>query len=174
MIALLFILGFEPFNFFLFPVIVLSLLFFIALKEQPSRTAYLFFSFGFFLFGVGLYWLYISISVISGAPSWLSFLLIAFLAAAMSTYYALAGYLISYSYKKFNSKMITLLFFAPSLWVTMEWIRGYLFTGFSMVYIRVQSNHYMVDRMGTYWWCLYDELYCCIIFIFNFINLSEN
>ena len=130
MIALLFILGFEPFNFFLFPVIVLSLLFFIALKEQPSRTAYLFFSFGFFLFGVGLYWLYISISVISGAPSWLSFLLIAFLAAAMSTYYALAGYLISYSYKKFNSKMITLLFFAPSLWVTMEWIRGYLFTGF--------------------------------------------
>ncbi|MDC0186524.1 apolipoprotein N-acyltransferase [Gammaproteobacteria bacterium] len=26
--------------------------------------------------------------------------------------------------------MITLLFFAPSLWVTMEWIRGYLFTGF--------------------------------------------
>ena len=48
----------------------------------------------------------------------------------MSTYYALAGYLISYSYKKFNSKMITLLFFAPSLWVTMEWIRGYLFTGF--------------------------------------------
>ncbi|MDC0186525.1 hypothetical protein OAK03_06870 [Gammaproteobacteria bacterium] len=100
LIALLFILGFEPFNFFLFPVIVLSLLFFIALKEKPSRTAYLFFSFGFFLFGVGLYWLYISISVISGAPSWLSFILIAFLAAAMSTYYALAGYLISYSYKK--------------------------------------------------------------------------
>jgi len=51
-IALFFILGFEPFNFFLSPFIVLSLLFFIALKEQPSRTACLFLHLASFFLGL--------------------------------------------------------------------------------------------------------------------------
>jgi apolipoprotein N-acyltransferase len=129
-IALLFILGFEPFNLYLLPILGLCLLFFITLNESPKKAASLFFSFGFFLFGIGLYWLYISISVVSGGPFWLSIFLISLLAVSMAIYYALTGFLIVFSYKKYNSKVITLLFFAPSIWVVMEWFRGFLFSGF--------------------------------------------
>ena len=103
-----------------------------------------YFCFGLVLFVSGLYWLYISIHTVSGGPIWLAILLIAILSVFMALYYALAGYLISFSYTKFQSKSLTLLIFAPAVWGLIEWFRGWFLSGFPWFSLGYsQTNTYL-------------------------------
>jgi apolipoprotein N-acyltransferase len=81
--------------------------------------------FGLGYFVVGLWWLYISLHDIGGMNPILSVTAVLLLSAYMALYFSLASLAIPLFQK---SKWSGLLLAAS--WVTMEFLRGYIFTGF--------------------------------------------
>ena len=136
--------AFAPFGVSILAVVSIGYLFILCLTQPTKIIVQCYFCFGLILFVAGLYWLYISIHTVSGGPIWLAILLIVILSVFMALYYALAGYLISISYTKFQSQSLTLLIIAPSIWVLIEWLRGWLLSGFPWFSVGYsQTNTYL-------------------------------
>lgn len=121
-------LAFAPFAFA--PVAILSLAVLLLLWQDatPVTAARRGFAWGFGAFLAGLYWLYISLHIFGKAPLWLSVPLMLGVVAIMALYPALAGYL----YARFApaSVRLALLLFLPAIWALLEWLRGWLASGF--------------------------------------------
>lgn len=81
--------------------------------------------FGLGYFVIGLWWLYISLHDVGGMNSILSCAAVFLLSAYMALYFSIATLAIPY----FKKSVATGLLLAAS-WVAMEFLRGYLFTGF--------------------------------------------
>lgn len=94
----------------------------------PRRAAWLGFCFGVGTFGLGTWWLLISIYGFGGAPIWLAVLLLLALVAIMAAYQALLGYLASRLLPA--SGPVRWLLGLPGLWLLVEWWRGWFLSGF--------------------------------------------
>ena len=108
------------------PLLILPLLF-VALTVSPKETGAHFFWFGFGLFLTGTYWIYISVHVFGNAAVWIALLLMVGLSWIMAMFLGLVGWLMS---RLSHGEPWRLLFVAPAAWVTVEWIRGWILTGF--------------------------------------------
>ena len=108
------------------PLLTLPLLF-VALTVSPKEAAAHFFWFGFGLFLVGTYWIYISVHVFGNAALWIALLLMVGLSLIMATFLWLAGWLMS---RLSHGEPWRLLFVGPAAWVLLEWLRGWILTGF--------------------------------------------
>ena len=64
-LSLAYLLGFEPFGFQIVGLLSISGLLFAALNTDEKKASLIFFLFGLFVYSIGLYWLYISIHIIS-------------------------------------------------------------------------------------------------------------
>ena len=106
------------------PFALLSPALLMALWEDadPRRAAWLGFWFGFGLFGVGTYWLYIAIHTVGHAPIWLTLVATLALMGLMAVYHALTGYGVV---RWFRPGPLRWLLAAPSLWLLSEWLRGW-------------------------------------------------
>ncbi len=121
------VLSFAPFGLFLLAPLLLLPLLHGFLDASPRAAAGYGFWFGAGLFLAGTYWLYNSIHVFGGAPLILAVFLMLALVAIMGLYYAAAGWLTA---RLSGSDVIRLLLVAPSVWVGIEWFRGWFLTGF--------------------------------------------
>ena len=81
--------------------------------------------FGLGYFVIGLWWIYISLHDVGGMNAALSCMAVFLLSAYMAIYFSLATLTISL----LHQSRLTGLFLAAS-WVIMEFLRGYIFTGF--------------------------------------------
>jgi len=108
------------------PLLIFPLLF-IALTVSPKDAAAHFFWFGFGLFLTGTYWIYISVHVFGNAAVWIALLLMVGLSLIMAAFLWLAGWLMS---RLSHGEPWRLLFVAPAAWVLVEWVRGWILTGF--------------------------------------------
>ncbi len=123
----LLMLSFAPFGWFvLAPCLLLPLLYGFLVATPRTAAAYGF-CFGAGLFLAGTYWLYISIHVFGEAPLVLAVFLMLALVVIMGLYYAAAGWLIA---RLCAGQAQRLLLVAPSVWVGIEWIRGWFLSGF--------------------------------------------
>ncbi len=120
-------LSFAPFGWYLLaPFLLLPLLNGFLFSSPRTAAAYGFW-FGAGLFLAGTYWLYISIHVFGQAPLALAIFLMLALVVIMGFYYAAAGWLTA---RLCDGDPIRLLLVAPSVWVAIEWIRGWFLSGF--------------------------------------------
>jgi apolipoprotein N-acyltransferase len=133
------VLSFAPFGLYLLAPLLLLPLLYGFLNAKPRTSASYGFWFGAGMFLAGTYWLYNSIHVFGGAPLVLAIFLMLGLVAIMGLYYAAAGWLTA---RLSDGKPLRLLFVAPSVWVAMEWIRGWFLSGFpwlSIGYSQIDS-----------------------------------
>jgi apolipoprotein N-acyltransferase len=115
--------GFAPFGLFWLPWITLAgLLTLWQLAASPAQVFKLGLAFGLGLYGLGIYWIYISLHTFGGMPWWFAGFCTFCLCAFMALFPALAGYL--------AKKIGHLLWSAPLLWALSDWIRSWIFTGF--------------------------------------------
>jgi len=120
-------LAFAPFGWHvLLPLLLLPFLY-VCLVLSPRDAGWHAFWFGFGFFLSGTYWIYISVVVFGQAPAWIAVLLMLGLVLIMSAYVMLTGILIS---RLVHGEPWWLLVVAPCAWVLVEWLRGWLFTGF--------------------------------------------
>ena len=116
--------AFAPFNFYFIAILSLTTLFILVLKKSPRSAFILSYLYSFAYFGIGVYWLHISINLFGGVNLFGALFFTYALVAFISLYPALAIYL---SRKMFPHHSI---FALPVLWTLFEWLRGWLFTGF--------------------------------------------
>ncbi|MCK5698206.1 MAG: apolipoprotein N-acyltransferase [Gammaproteobacteria bacterium] len=133
-------LSFAPFNtqssvfsyLIFFP---LSLFLYQLLHTNTGKDA--FFKGGLFgigLFTVGVSWLYVAIHDFGGAHWSLAGLFTGLFILFLASFYALFAWLIfKIRQKNRLSDKQLILFFIPVLWVFLEWLRSWLFTGFPWI-----------------------------------------
>jgi apolipoprotein N-acyltransferase len=121
-------LAFAPFALFPLAVVCVTGLFLLWDGATPRRTAWLAFCFGSGTFLAGTYWLYTSIHVFGRAPLWVAVLLMLGLVAIMGAYHALVGYVAARWLPRRG--VVLWLLALPAMWVTVEWLRGWILSGF--------------------------------------------
>jgi len=120
-------LAFAPAEWWILAPLLMLPLLFLALTVSPKEAAAHFFWFGFGLFLTGTYWIYISVHVFGNAALWIALLLMVGLSFVMATFLWLAGWLAS---RLCHGEPWRLLLVAPAAWVLIEWLRGWVLSGF--------------------------------------------
>jgi len=120
--------GFAPVGMFPIPVLVLAVLFVLWQRAgTPRRAAWLGFAFGLGLFGAGISWIYIALHDYGDMPMVLALPATMLFAAFLALFTALAGYVQARYPVTSGLRMILVM---PATWVSIEWLRGMIFTGF--------------------------------------------
>src|SRR5450759_3830814 len=120
--------GFAPFEIFPIPVLALAVLFTLWLRaDSPRAAALLGFSFGLGLFGAGIDWIYIALHDYGDMPMLLALPATMLFSAFLALFTALAGYAQA-RFPVVNGLRTMLVM--PAAWVSVEWLRGMIFTGF--------------------------------------------
>ena len=132
-------LAFQPFD-----IIPLSLLAFVVLLYSWSRSTPKQAFRGGWWFSMGLQttgvsWIFFSLYYHGNAPAALAVLMIIFLAAYLSLYPALAGWLVNRFIKAGDSVRLIVLY--PLSWGVFEWLQGWVMTGFAWM----QPGYTLID-----------------------------
>ena len=126
------VLAFAPFGAWPIQLLTLALVMWRLLKTDTVKQAVLLgWAFGFGWSVCGVYWLYISMHVYGGMPSWITALAVVLLALFVGLHAAAATALTVWLRRRWAaSAMITAVAIFPALWALSEWVRGWIFTGF--------------------------------------------
>ncbi len=150
-------LTFAPLSLFPLVIVALGLLFLLWLNSTRRQAAWRGFLFGLGMFGLGINWIYISVHEYGHVSVLASLFLTLLLIVVMALYPALLGYLLARFLPKSDEShhlQIKLLLVMPASWVLIEWLRGWLFTGFpwlSLGYSQIDSPLVgMAPLLGVY------------------------
>jgi apolipoprotein N-acyltransferase len=122
-------LAFAPFDFYPLAVLCVALLFALWLDVSAPRAFVHGALFGLGLFGAGVYWIYISIYQFGHTDLALALLITVLFIAIMALFTAVAG-LLAAGVSPNGKVLFNLLVLFPAAWMLLEWLRGWLFTGF--------------------------------------------
>ena len=120
--------AFAPYDIWPLAILGLTALLVLLRERTPRAAARLGWSFGFGMFGHGVWWIQVSVHQF-GVPYYafsvtMTALLVAFLALYPALFAALLRKL------PVRGDALRQLLLAPALWVCGEWLRGWIFTGF--------------------------------------------
>jgi apolipoprotein N-acyltransferase len=122
------VLAFAPFEWRVLAVLAPAMLLLTWLDSTPGRAFRRGYLFGLAFFGFGVSWVFNSIHVFGEAPAVLAAAITAALVLFIALYPALTGYLVNRYLA--GSPGLTLILAYPAMWTLLEWVRGWLLTGF--------------------------------------------
>jgi apolipoprotein N-acyltransferase len=132
--GLLFVLSFPKYDLSLFAWFALIPFFLAIDRREASDTFWLGWLAGGTYFLGTVNWVTITMERYGKVPVVVSFFLMLLLVAYLGLYFGIFGFLLRYfsrqSAKTGAVSPLTLVILAPSLWVTLEYLRGHLLTGF--------------------------------------------
>ncbi len=164
--AFFLILSFPPFDLFFLSWIAFLPFFSFLYNSKDYKTAIMGgLIFGFFYFLGNVYWIYHSLYYFGSVPLLFSYTVVIMLALYLSLYLGL----FSLIYKNLLRNNFPSSFYAPFLWVTIEVIRTYLFTGFPWALIGYSQYKFLLisqiaDITGVYGVSFLVVLFNCFIF----------
>jgi apolipoprotein N-acyltransferase len=121
-------LGFAPLSWFPLTLLGLAVLFTLWMSStRPREAAWIGFFFGLGFFHVGVSWVFVSLHFFGRMPMVLAALATFLFCSYLALFPAAAGWLVA---KSKRDPMFKLIVIAPASFVTLEWTRGWLFTGF--------------------------------------------
>ncbi len=121
------VLGFAPFNFYPATLMGLAVLFGLWHFSDTTRAVFLTgLAFGMGFFGFGVSWVYVSLHDFGGMAAWLAALATFLFCLVLALFPAISGALTVRLGRNGTARLILM----PTLWVLLEWTRGWLFTGF--------------------------------------------
>lgn len=132
--------AFAPFNYSFLAILSPAFLLTIWLFSSPAQAFRRGWLFGLGFFGLGIYWVYISLRVYGYSSIFFAVLATMLLIAIYALFPAILGYLLNRLFPYNNIRKTVLLF--PAGWTLLEWIRSWLFTGFpwlSLGYSQINS-----------------------------------
>jgi apolipoprotein N-acyltransferase len=124
--------SFAPFN--IWPLSIIALVIFallikdLPLKSVLSRCWF----FGVGMYGVGVSWIYVSISGFGGASAPLAAFLVIIFVFFMAAFFSLPFYVFG---RWFSRHRLGLLIAFPATWLINEWLRTWVLTGFPWLFI---------------------------------------
>jgi apolipoprotein N-acyltransferase len=134
------LLPFSLAPFHIWPLAIISIAVFGLLINQRSLKTVLwrswFFAVG--MYGLGVSWIYVSISGFGGAPAPLACFLVIVFAFFMALLFSIPFYLYG---RWFSQHKLSLLLAFPATWLLSEWLRTWLFTGFPWLFAGYAEQH---------------------------------
>ncbi len=121
-------LAFAPYGLHALAVGLPAVLLWLLDGASPRRAAQRGALFGLGLFGAGIPWIFVSLHRYGSAPAVFAAAATAAVIVLMSAYPAAFGYLLARLSQRPGP--VRWLLAAPALWVALEWVRSWLFTGF--------------------------------------------
>lgn len=127
------VLSFAPWQIFVFALITPALLEALIIKLSPWRAGLACLCYGFGFFGAGISWVFLSIHDYSEAPLWAGLGITAGFVLILSALLWVLGFI----YRRLlpNPASWQRVFGFTSLWVLLEAVRGWLFTGFPWLFL---------------------------------------
>ncbi len=139
--------GYAPFSqWYLIPALLTGFMLVLMRAERPALTGFMF---GLGWFGAGVSWVHVSIADYGGFHISIAIALTALLAAYLALYPLLFAWLLS----RFIPRA-QWVWFAPLFWLTVEWLRGVLLTGFSWLSV----GYSQIDGPLAGWFAVIGEL----------------
>jgi apolipoprotein N-acyltransferase len=120
-------LAFAPLGVYTLAPLGLAMLFVMLQQTGTARPFVTGWLYGLGFFGVGVSWVYVSLHAYGGMPAALALLATFLFCAFLALFPALAGGL---QYRHKAGAVIQLLLMLPAAWTLLEWVRGWIFTGF--------------------------------------------
>jgi apolipoprotein N-acyltransferase len=121
--------AFAPLQLWLLAILSPAALMWLWQDAAPREAAWLGLLFNAGTFGVGTWWLFISVHGFGGAPIWLALLLMLGLTGVMALYHAALGYVAARWLPPRGA--LRWLVALPAGWLLIEWWRGWFLSGFS-------------------------------------------
>jgi apolipoprotein N-acyltransferase len=120
--------SFAPLNWWPLALLCPAVLMWLWEDGPPARAAWSGLCFGAGTFGLGTWWLYVSVHGFGGAPIWLTLFVVLGLVGIMALYHALLGFLtVRFLPPRSGWRYLAGL---PALWLLIEWLRGWFLSGF--------------------------------------------
>ena len=120
--------AFAPYHLYPLAIILPALLLCLWSNLTPNQAFLRGWLFGMGMFSTSIYWVYISINTFGDAPAVLAALITSGLIAILAIFPALTGYFLNRFFILNTYSRAAYAF--PSIWVLLEWIRSWIFTGF--------------------------------------------
>ncbi len=120
--------AFAPYGLFPLAIAGPAILFLLWEEATPRQALRAGFLFGAALFGAGSWWIFTAVYTFGQAPIWLAIFIMAAVLAIKGSYYAILGWLVARFSR--SGSAVRWLLLVPAAWLLMEWVRGWLFTGF--------------------------------------------
>lgn len=127
------VLAYAPFRLGWIAPLSLAILFALWLNTSRRRAAWRGWWFGVGLYGGGVYWVYFSMHVYGNLPPVLAGLFTVVMALLLALFTAAAGWLVRIGRGGTDGWRLLLVF--PAVWVLLEWLRSWLFTGFPWLFV---------------------------------------
>ena len=125
-------LSFAPFNLWPLGILAVALLA-LLVNQQPLKTVWWrCWFFGVGMYGIGVSWIYVSISGFGGAPAPLAVFLVIIFTFFMALFFSLPFYIFG---RWFSRQPGSLLIAFPATWLISEWLRTWLLTGFPWLFM---------------------------------------
>lgn len=141
------VLAFAPFGYYLIAELSLIALLFTWHQAKSPKQAFWFGGlYGLAFFGCGVHWIYISIHDFGHAPIPIAVLILAIMVAYLSLYTAITGYLLK-KFSKYNRLTYIIIF--PVLWTSLEWVRGWLISGFPWLFLGYGHIYSAISSWAT-------------------------
>lgn len=120
----LLVLSFAPFEVYPLAFVCLAVLFYCWQELSPRASFWAGLIFAYGVYGVGVSWVYVSLSTYGGMPLWMGSIAVLGFVGLLAIFIALTGW----SAAKFfpNQRILAL----PFLWVIFEWMKSWVLTGF--------------------------------------------
>ncbi|NQY43064.1 MAG: apolipoprotein N-acyltransferase [Legionellales bacterium] len=156
---------FSPYNFHIVLLIPFSYLIYVYSKIKAKESIFVGFAFGFGMFGSSVSWIYISIHEYGHIHSIISIMITLAFIFTLSTFTAIHGYFVNKFYHK-NYILNSIIF--SSIWTILEWLRGWILTGFPWLYIGYSQVETIyggfLPIVGVFGTTFIVILICCLIF----------
>ena len=130
--------AFAPFGLWPLQIAALALLIQLFLDATRARDAFLVgWAFGSAAILAGTHWLFVSLHVYGGLPAALTVLAVTLLAVSLGLLYGLAlriAFSLAANLSTQTHRIsLAALAIAPACWMLADWLRGWIFTGFSWI-----------------------------------------
>lgn len=120
--------AFAPYNQAYLAILAPALLLFSWLSASPARAAWRGLLFGLSFFGIGVYWVFISIHTFGQTPASIAAVITAGFVIVLALCIAVHAAIFKFLFRHPNLLELSLGF--ATSWALIEWIRSTLFTGF--------------------------------------------
>jgi apolipoprotein N-acyltransferase len=120
-------LAFAPVDMYPLSLVGLAVLFALLAMDGASRAFLTGWFYGLGLFGAGVSWIYVSLHVYGGMSIPLTLIATFLFCAFLALFPACHG---SLQARFKTTPAIRLLILMPAIWTSLEWVRGWIFTGF--------------------------------------------
>ncbi len=121
-------LAFAPTHIFWLSIVCPAALISLWLRATAKKSAGIGFLFGLSFFGVGVSWIFNSIYVYGNTNILIAFLITFAFVSVLASFFALNGYLLQKFFAPLSVAKLLIAF--PGIWVLLEWLRSWIFTGF--------------------------------------------